>query len=135
MMNPKQVFALVAVGCLAFVMACNKPPEPAPVDATSAQGANTATPPRVLRRVKAEFPKALWSKPGTVSVRAMVGIDGKVGETKVVSSPHPELSPLALDAVKQWQFDPARKDGKPIAVPVTVNVEFQPPAAPATSQK
>src|ERR1700756_1090154 len=91
MMNPKQVFALVAVGCLAFVMACNKPPAPAPVDATSAQGANAATPPRVLRRVKAEFPKALWSKPGTVSVRAMVGIDGKVGETKVVSSPHPEL--------------------------------------------
>lgn len=134
MTNPKQVLALVALSCLAFAGACNKPTAPAPAD-PSAQAANAQTPPRVLRKVKAEFPKPLWNKPGTVSVRALVGTDGKVGDAKVVSSPHPELSPLALAAVKQWQFDPARNDGKPIPVEVTVNVSFEPPAAPASSTK
>jgi protein TonB len=135
MMNPKQVFALLTLGCLSFAVACNKPPAPAAADATATQSANTQTPPRVLRQVKADFPKPLWNKPGTVSVRALVGMDGKVGETKVVSSPHAELNPLALEAVKQWQFDPARKDGKPIPVVVTVNVNFEPPAAPPAPKK
>jgi protein TonB len=128
MLKPKLSFALLSLAALMFTTACNKPSTPAPAQAQPAQDPNAATPPRALRRVQAEFPKNLWDKPGTVAVRAIVGIDGKVGETKVSSSPHPELNELALKAVKQWQFNPARKDGKPIPVTVTVNVGFQPPA-------
>ena len=88
---------------------------------------NGVTPPRLLKRVHAEFPEKLWDKPGTVSVAVLIKPDGTVGDAKVVNTPHPELNQLALDAVKQWQFDPARKDGKPVPLTVMVNVQFTPP--------
>jgi TonB family protein len=111
-----------------FSAACDKPSAPT-APAQAAQDPNVQTPPRVLKQVQPEFPKNLWGKPGAVAVMAVVGIDGKVGDTKVVSSPHPELNALAVNAVKQWQFDPARKNGKPVPVTITVNVAFQPPAS------
>ena len=130
MLNLKQCFALLSLAAVMFSTACNKPSAPT-APAQTAQDPNAQTPPRVLKQVQPDFPKSLWSKPGAVAVMAVVGIDGKVGDTKVVSSPHPELNPLAVNAVKQWQFDPARKGGKPVAVTITVNVAFQPPAAGA----
>ena len=129
MLNPKLRFALLSLTLVFFAAACNKPAGPAPAAATQpVQNPNAPVPPRLLRGVHAAFPKDLWSKPGTVVVAAVVGADGKVGATKIVSSPHPELNQLAIDAVKQWQFDPARQAGKPIATTVTVNVNFQLPA-------
>jgi periplasmic protein TonB len=128
MLNLKQSFALLSLAAVMFSAACNRPSIPT-APAQMAQDPNAQTPPRVLKQVQPDFPKNLWGKPGAVAVMAVVGIDGKVGDTKVVSSPHPELNPLAVNAVKQWQFDPARKDGKPVPVTITVNVAFQPPAA------
>jgi protein TonB len=124
---------------------CNKPASgPAPQQTQPAASnqqpqapptINGVTPPRALKRVHAEFPQQLWDKPGTVTVAVLIKTDGTVGEAKIVNSPHQELNQLALNAVKQWQFDPARKDGKPIPLTVTVNVQFAPPpqagAAPA----
>jgi len=31
-----------------------------------------------------------------------------------------------MEAVKQWRFEPARKEGKPVAVGVTIEVVFHP---------
>lgn len=119
------ILKLVFVAALAFSFAaCNKPPASAP----QAQDANAIVPPRLLKGVKPEFPNTLWSKPGTVSVAAVVGVDGKITDTKVVSSPHPELNDLAMNAVKQWQFDPAKKAGQPVPFTVNVTVNFTPPA-------
>jgi TonB family protein len=35
------------------------------------------------------------------------------------------LDQKALDAVKQWKFEPAMKDGKPVAVQINVEVNFR----------
>jgi outer membrane biosynthesis protein TonB len=32
---------------------------------------------------------------------------------------------MAIEAVRQWRFDPAKKDGKPVAVAVDVEVSFR----------
>jgi len=32
---------------------------------------------------------------------------------------------IAIDAVKNWRFDPALKDGKPVAVYISVEVDFR----------
>jgi protein TonB len=35
------------------------------------------------------------------------------------------LDEKAIEAVKKWKFDPARKDGKPVAVASTAEVNFR----------
>lgn len=35
------------------------------------------------------------------------------------------LDEKAIEAVKQWHFKPAYKDGKPMGIPVTVNVQVE----------
>ena len=136
MLKPTFFFSLV-LGLAVLGVGCKKPAAPAASNNTQQPAAaQNATMPKVTKRVHAQFPKELWSKTGTVSVAALVGADGKVTQTKVVSTPHPELNQLAMDAVKQWEFEPATKDGKPTPSVVTVGVNFQPPGqagAPANS--
>lgn len=128
------LFLAVVLGLVVLGVGCNKPAAPAPSSNPQQPAtAQNASLPKVTKRVHAQFPKELWNKTGTVSVAALVGVDGKVSQTKIVATPHPELNQLAQDAVKQWEFEPATKDGKPIASVVTVGVNFQPPGAPANS--
>jgi TonB family protein len=35
------------------------------------------------------------------------------------------LDQKAVEAVKQWKFDPARKDGTPVAVMISILVDFR----------
>jgi protein TonB len=35
------------------------------------------------------------------------------------------LDQKAIDAVRQWRFDPAKKDGRPVAVQISVEVSFK----------
>lgn len=54
---------------------------------------------------------------GTVKLEAVVDSDGKVKNVIVVSGP-PLLKPSAVDAVKQWEYEP----GKDTAlVPIEIN--------------
>lgn len=129
MPSSKLCHIAVALLCTMFLASCNRPAAPAPAGpATESGNPNTPVPPRLVRGVHAQFPNALWDKPGTVTVAATVGVDGKVADEKVVSSPHAELNPYALEAVKQWEFVPAQQAGKAIPFTITVNVSFQPPA-------
>ena len=55
---------------------------------------------------------------------------GKIRETgingvKVVKSLEPTLDANAIEAVKTWKFEPAMKDGKPVAVQINVEVSFR----------
>jgi protein TonB len=52
---------------------------------------------------------------GTVMVQALVGKDGKVRDVRVVKS-IPMLDDAAKAAVRQWVFEPALSDDKPVAV-------------------
>ena len=61
---------------------------------------------------------------GNVSIDAVVDVDGNVGTTKVLSGPA-ILHRAALDAVKQWRYEPAMLDGKPTASHLTVIVQFR----------
>jgi len=35
-----------------------------------------------------------------------------------------DIDQAAVDAVRQWRFDPAKKEGKPVAVRVSVEIRF-----------
>ncbi|MFN8587604.1 MAG: energy transducer TonB [Candidatus Eisenbacteria bacterium] len=61
---------------------------------------------------------------GTVMVSALVGRDGLVKDMKLAESVN-GLDAAALVAVRQWKFRPAQRAGKPVAVWVSVPVEFK----------
>jgi TonB family protein len=60
---------------------------------------------------------------GTVVLWMIVGVDGKPIDIQVARSIGMGLDEQAIEAVRNWRFKPARKDGQ--AVPVTVNVELR----------
>jgi TonB family protein len=62
---------------------------------------------------------------GTVILSLIVGVDGKAHAIQVARSLGLGLDEMAIEAVRQWRFDPAKKDGKPVAVAVDVEVSFR----------
>jgi protein TonB len=51
---------------------------------------------------------------------------GSVEDVQVErSAGHPDLDESAMEAVRRWRFDPARRDGEPVAVWVRIPVEFK----------
>ena len=63
---------------------------------------------------------------GKVILQAVVLNDGIVGETKVFKQPAEGFgfSEAAIKAVKQWRYKPATLHGDPVAVYITVVVNF-----------
>jgi TonB family protein len=64
---------------------------------------------------------------GTVLLYVEVDEAGKSTNIKVARSLGLGLDEKAVEAVRQWVYKSATKDGKPIAVPVTVEVNFRLP--------
>ena len=62
---------------------------------------------------------------GVVLVQATVGTDGRPQDVGIVRSLGYGLDEKAVEAVKKWRFSPAiGRDGKPVAVPVTIEIAF-----------
>ncbi len=63
---------------------------------------------------------------GTVILHAVILADGSVGTVRVLRSVDDRLDRFASDAIAKWQFQPATKDGSPVAVEATFWIPFQP---------
>ena len=61
---------------------------------------------------------------GNVTLDALIDANGDVAQVKVISGP-PLLYQAALDAVKQWKYNPAQLDGNPTSMHLTVTVQFR----------
>jgi protein TonB len=55
----------------------------------------------------------------------IVGADGRPRGLKVERGLGMGLDEKALEAVRTWKFEPAEKDGKPVAVMISVEVAFR----------
>jgi periplasmic protein TonB len=62
---------------------------------------------------------------GTVVLWVVIGPDGRPRDVRVQRSLGLGLDEKAIEAVKTWKFDPARKDGQPVAVQINVEVNFR----------
>jgi protein TonB len=60
---------------------------------------------------------------GTVALAVIITPDGHVQQISVVSG-HPLLRQAALDAVKEWVYQPTLLNDQPVAVSTTVDVIF-----------
>ena len=64
-------------------------------------------------------------KTSPIIVKIVVGEDGIVRSAKVVESHNNrDLDAKAIDAAKQWKFEPATKKGVPEAVEFAVSIDF-----------
>lgn len=64
-------------------------------------------------------------KQGTCVLSMIVDEQGHPRDMRVVRGLGFGLDAKALDAVRQWRFQPALKDGHPVNVQITVEVEFK----------
>ena len=78
--------------------------------------------PRVLKQVSPAYPEEAKKNrlQGTVVLEVRTSEEGKVRAIRVLQSAAPLLDQAALEAVKQWEYEPVLKDGR--AVPLTFNV-------------
>ena len=60
---------------------------------------------------------------GTVRFNAIIGRDGAIANLTVVSG-HPLLVPSALEAVRQWKYQPTLLNGEPVEVVTQIDVNF-----------
>ena len=83
--------------------------------------------PVVLHKVEPEYSeearKAKYQ--GTVLLYIEVDPSGKAVNIKVQRSLGLGLDEKAMEAVKQWKFKPGYKDGKPVTVAATIEVNFR----------
>ncbi len=61
---------------------------------------------------------------GTCVLSVIVGPDGLAHDIKVTNTLGLGLDEKAIEAVKKWRFEPATKDGKPVNVLISVQVNF-----------
>ncbi|MEN6535929.1 MAG: energy transducer TonB, partial [Bryobacteraceae bacterium] len=60
---------------------------------------------------------------GQVRLAAVISRDGTIQELQVVAG-HPLLIQAALDAVKQWVYQPTLLNGEPVEVFTQIDVNF-----------
>ena len=84
------------------------------------------SPPRAIYQPEPEFSeearKAKYQ--GICTLALVVGTDGRPSQIRVQSSLGMGLDEKAIEAVKNWRFEPAMKDGHPVPVQIAVEVDF-----------
>jgi TonB family protein len=90
-------------------------------------GIGGVTAPRAIYKPDPEYSeearKAKYQ--GTVTLAMIVGADGRPRNLKVEHGLGMGLDEKAMEAVRTWKFEPAEKDGKPVAVLISVEVAFR----------
>ena len=136
MSRPSVTIRLVAAAgavAIATVLASSALPISAAPQAQSEQvyksdKASGVSVPQPVKEVKPEYTAAAMRAriQGTVWLAVVVLANGDVGDVTVTKSLDQEhgLDQAAVDAARQWKFKPGTKDGKPVAVEVTIELTF-----------
>ncbi len=100
------------------------PPPPKPTQTRIRQGGNV-TAAKLINRVQPQYPPLARQTriSGTVRLHAIIGKNGQVEQLEVMSG-HPLLVQAALDAVRQWKYQPTQLNGEPVEVDTTIDVIF-----------
>lgn len=85
---------------------------------------NGVTTPRVTHQVDPQHPARGFRISGTVLIGLIITSKGEPKDVHVVRSLEKDVDQAAVDAVRQWHFDPATKDGTPVAVKIDVEIRF-----------
>lgn len=82
--------------------------------------------PRVIFQAAPTYPSGMQKIEGVVSVLFVVDQTGKVSSPRIEKATHREFEKPAIDAVKQWKFEPAIKAGQRVSCRMRIPIRFQP---------
>jgi protein TonB len=102
----------------------NLPPPPKPTQQRIRVGGNVQSA-KMIRQVQPIYPQIAKTAhvSGTVLLHAIISKDGSVQELQYVSGP-PLLMKAAMDAVREWRYQPTLLNGEPVEVETTISVIF-----------
>lgn len=85
------------------------------------------TPPKATHSPDPEYPDVPPDTEPRGVVVMLIGVDahGHVKPVRVVRSSAHAFEKSAVSTVKTWKFKPAKKDGKPVPVQITVEMRFE----------
>jgi TonB family protein len=84
------------------------------------------TPPRVIKQVPPNYSGSRGVRVvGSVTIALIVTSQGLPKDPHVTKSLEKDVDQSAVDAVRQWRFDPAKRDRKPVAVRIALEIEFR----------
>jgi len=128
------LFLLTAIA-LMFVGGCASGPPLSPIDpellaeyrALPLSGDETGiVAPKVIRRVDPKMPAEFVGsgQARSAALEAAVGADGKVLAVWYVSGDR-QWARVVADALRRWEFEPATRDGEPVAVRFKMTSNFR----------
>jgi len=102
-------------------------PDSALPASTAARVGNGVSAPVLLYKTEPEYTEEarLAKYQGTVLVYVEIGPDGKAHNMKVVRGLGLGLDEKAIEAVAKWKFKPGQKEGQPVTVQATIEVNFR----------
>ena len=117
------LLTLIALSLSGTAMAAPQQPDP---DGVYEIG-NGVMAPKPVSMPDAEYTDRARKKKinGTVIVAMIVTPEGNVRDAKVIKSLDKDLDKQAIAAVNKWTFEPATKDGSPVAVHLKAEVSFR----------
>lgn len=100
------------------------PPPPKPTQQRVRIGGNVQAA-KMVRQIQPLYPQIAKTAhvQGTVMLHAIIAKDGSVQELQYVSGPA-LLMRSAMDAVRQWKYQPTLLNGEPVEVDTTISVVF-----------
>jgi len=101
------------------------PPPPKPHQSGPLRVGGNVQAARIVNRVQPVYPPLARQTriSGTVRLHAIIGKDGAIKELEVLNG-HPLLQQAALDAVRQWRYQPTLLNGEAVDVDTTIDVIF-----------
>jgi TonB family protein len=95
------------------------------------------TAPRLIHKVEPEYSEEAREAglEGTVVLGIEVGADGQAHDIRVLRTLGKGLDEKAVETVRLWKFEPGTRDGKPVAVQATIEINFRLSGLPADRPK
>jgi TonB family protein len=99
-----------------------------PFTDSDASPTGRVTPARVVKQVMPKFPlgASRFGVGGDLVVQVVIDKNGQPTLPRIVHAlPAPTLSYVALEALKHWQFEPARQNGEPVPIVFDLTVHYK----------
>ncbi len=121
-----RVNATLGGALISTVSHTDNPPEPPVLFASAGSSSKTAIEPKLISSTRPVYPPQAKQAnvEGDVLVVAEIDLNGKVIAAKATAGPV-FLRQAAVDAVRNWKYEPATMDGRLTSMKITVKFQFR----------